>query len=50
MYNEGQDTLKANPFQVISIKVEPYLIPGSFLKLKYLKTELNVDNGTYAIV
>ena len=33
-----------------SIKVEPYMIPGSFLKLKYLKTELNVDNGTYAIV
>ena len=31
-------------------KVEPYPIPGSFLKLKYLKTELNVDNGTYAIV
>ena len=28
-------------------KVEPY---PSFLKLKYLKTELNVDNGTYAIV
>ena len=34
----------------ISIKVEPYPISGSFLKLKYLKTELNVDNGTYAIV
>ena len=31
-------------------KVEPYPIPGSFLKLKYLKTELNVDNGTYAIL
>ena len=30
--------------------IEPYPIPGSFLKLKYLKTELNVDNGTYAIV
>ena len=28
----------------------PYSIPTSFLKLKYLKTELNVDNGTYAIV
>ena len=33
-----------------SVKVEPYSIPGSFLKLKYLKTELNVDNGNYAIV
>ena len=32
------------------VKVEPYPIPGSFLKLKYLKTELNVDNGTDAIV
>ena len=32
------------------IKVEPYSIPGSFLKLQYLKNELNVDNGTYAIV
>ena len=33
-----------------SLKVEPYPIPGSFLKHEYLKTELNVDNGTYAIV
>ena len=33
-----------------TFKVEPYPIPGSFLKLKYLKTELNVDNGTNAIV
>ena len=33
-----------------NIKVEAYPIPGSFLKLEYLKTELNVDNGTYAIV
>ena len=32
------------------LKVEPYSIPGSFLKLKYLKTELNVDNRAYAIV
>ena len=32
------------------VKVEPYPMPGSFLKLKYLKIELNVDNGTYAIV
>ena len=32
------------------LKVEPYPIPESFVKLKYLKTELNVDNGTYAIV
>ena len=36
--------LHSTPF-----KVEPYPIPGSFLKLKYLNTELNVDNGTYAI-
>ena len=26
-----------------TFKVEPYSIPGSFLKFKYLKTELNVD-------
>ena len=32
------------------IKVEPYPIHGSFLKLEYLKTEFNEDNGTYAIV
>ena len=32
------------------IKVEPYSIRGSFLKLKYLKTEFNEDIGTYAIV
>ena len=32
------------------IKVEPYSIHGSFLKLEYLKTEFNEDNGTYAIV
>ena len=31
-------------------KVEPYSIHGSFLKLEYLKTEFNEDNGTYAIV
>ena len=36
--------------QWLAVRVEPYLIPGSFLKLKYLKTELNVDYGTYAIV
>ena len=29
-------------------KVEPYY--GSFLKLEYLKTEFNEDNGTYGIV
>ena len=34
----------------VSIKVEPYPIHGSFLKLEYLKTEFNEDNGTYAIV
>ena len=32
---------------IIIVKVEPYPTPGSFLKLKYLNTELNVDNGTY---
>ena len=32
------------------LKVEPYTIHGSFLKLEYLKTELNEDSGTYAIV
>ena len=32
------------------VKVEPYLILWSFFKLKYLKTELNVNNSTYAIV
>ena len=32
------------------VKVEPYSIHGSFLKLEYLKTEFNEDNGTYAIV
>ena len=31
-------------------KVEPYSVHGSFLKLDYLKTEFNEDNGTYAIV
>ena len=34
----------------VVLNEEPYLINGSFLKLKYLKTELRVDNGTYAIV
>ena len=33
-----------------SIKVEPYAIQGSFLKLEYLKTEFNKDSDTYAIV
>ena len=38
-------------FVILTVfKVEPYPIPGSFLKFKYLKTELNVDYGTYAIV
>ena len=31
------------------LKVEPFLIHGSFLKLEYLKTEFNEDNDTYAI-
>ena len=29
----------------LPFKVEPYPIPGSFLKLKYLKIELNVDQN-----
>ena len=32
------------------VKVEPYSIHWSFLKLEYLKTEFNEDNRTYAIV
>ena len=32
------------------LKVEPYSIHGSFLKLEYLKTEFNEDSGTYASV
>ena len=32
------------------IKVEPYSIRGSFLKLKYMKTEFNEDNGIYVVV
>ena len=31
------------------VKVEPYSLHGSFLKLEYLKTELNEDSGTCAI-
>ena len=34
----------------IGYLIEPYSIHGSFLKLEYLKTEFNEDNGTYAIV
>ena len=30
------------------LKVEPYSIHGSFLKLEYLKTEFNEDSGAYA--
>ena len=30
--------------------MEPYSIHGSFLKLEYLKTGFNEDNGAYAIV
>ena len=36
--------------QDFHIKVEPYPIHGSLLKLEYLKTEFNEDNGTYATV
>ena len=35
---------------MIQLKVEAYSKPGSFFKFKYLKTELNFNNGTYAIV
>ena len=35
---------------LIAVKVEPYAIHGSFLKLEYLKTEFNKDSDTYAIV
>ena len=31
------------------IKVEPHSIHGSFLKLEYLKTEFNEDNGTVKV-
>ena len=34
---------------ILLLKVEPYPIQGSFFKLEYLKTEFNLDNGTYAI-
>ena len=34
----------------LAIKVETYSIHGSLLKLEYLKTELNEDSDTYAIV
>ena len=33
-----------------SLKVELYSIPGSFLKLEFLNTEFNEDNGTDAMV
>ena len=33
-----------------AVKVGINLIPGPFLKLEYLKTELKEDNGTYVIV
>ena len=33
-----------------ALKVEPFWIPGSFLKLEHLKTEFNEDIGNYAIV
>ena len=32
------------------LKVEPYSIHGSFLKLEYLKTEFNEDSDTYAVI
>ena len=32
------------------LKVGPYSIHGSFLKLEYLKAEFNEDSDTYAIV
>ena len=35
---------------LLVVKLEPYSIHVSFLKLECLKTEFNEDNGTYAIV
>ena len=40
----------SNPVLIVPLKVEPYSIHGSFLKLEYLKTEFNEDSGTCAIV
>ena len=47
--------LFSNPFIYsliceLCFKVQPYTIHGSFLKLEYLKTEFNEDNGTYGTV
>ena len=42
--------VKTEVRQEVFFKVEPYSIHGSFLKLKYLKTEFNEDSDTYAIV
>ena len=40
----------SNEYQHDRVKVEPYSIHGSFLKLEYLKTEFNEDSGTCASV
>ena len=40
----------AIPYYLKTIKVEPCSMHGSFLKLKYLKTEFNEEDSTYAIV
>ena len=37
-------------YSLAAVKVEPYSIHESFLKLEYLKTEFNEDSGTSAIV
>ena len=42
--------LKALQLTIIALKVGPYSIHESFLKLEYLKTEFNEDSGTYANV
>ena len=44
---KGQSRIDIRNLKHEVVKVEPYPIPGLF---NYLKTELNVDNGTYAIV
>ena len=50
---EWYDIFKAFVYKSVCyfyhLKVEPYSIHGSFLKLKFLKTEFDEDNGTYAI-
>ena len=37
-------------FFFVYIKVKHYSVPGSFLKVEYLETEVKEDNGTYTII